>query len=113
MISELKWKMIERVHRFSKRESREGFLLRKYFPFENIPREIFRGSISTKVFSHRLEFSPVTRKCESIKHLNSEKVVFEKYFAKIRTKAGLDTLNRAKHQQNDITLHSLRAYFIK
>ena len=37
---------------------------------------------------------------------------FEKYFAKIRTKAGLDTENRKKHQQNDITLHSLRAYFI-
>lgn len=37
---------------------------------------------------------------------------FEKYFAKIRKKAGLDTPNRAKHQQNDITLHSLRAFFI-
>lgn len=37
---------------------------------------------------------------------------FEKYFAKIRTKAGLDTENRIKHQQNDITLHSLRAFFI-
>ena len=37
---------------------------------------------------------------------------FEKYFAKIRKKARLDTVNRIKHQQNDITLHSLRAYFI-
>ena len=37
---------------------------------------------------------------------------FEKYFATIRTKAGLDTPNRQRYQQNDITLHSLRAYFI-
>jgi len=37
---------------------------------------------------------------------------FEKYFAKIRTNAGLDTPQRKKHQQNDITLHSFRAFFI-
>lgn len=37
---------------------------------------------------------------------------YEKYFARIRTKASLDTPNRKKHQQNDITLHSFRAYFI-
>lgn len=37
---------------------------------------------------------------------------FEEYFAALRTKAGLDTPDRKKHQQNDITLHSLRAFFI-
>lgn len=37
---------------------------------------------------------------------------FETVFAQLRTKAGLDTPNRSKFQQNDITLHSCRAYFI-
>ena len=37
---------------------------------------------------------------------------FEQQFATIRKKCNLDTPNRTKHQQNDITLHSLRAYFI-
>lgn len=37
---------------------------------------------------------------------------FEKRFAEIRTKAGLDTVNKEVRQQNDITLHSLRAFFI-
>lgn len=39
-------------------------------------------------------------------------IPFEKHFAQIRTKAGLDTPNRKKNQQNDITLHSFRAFFI-
>jgi hypothetical protein len=37
---------------------------------------------------------------------------FEKDFAAIRTKAGLDTINKEARQQNDITLHSFRAFFI-
>lgn len=37
---------------------------------------------------------------------------FEQQFAIIRTKCNLDTLNRKKYQQNDITLHSFRSYFI-
>lgn len=37
---------------------------------------------------------------------------FEQQFAVIRTKCNLDTPNRKKYQQNDITLHSLRSFFI-
>ncbi len=37
---------------------------------------------------------------------------FEDQFAIIRTKCNLDTPNRVKYQQNDITLHSFRSYFI-
>ena len=37
---------------------------------------------------------------------------FEQQFAQIRKKCNLDTPNRVKYQQNDITLHSLRSYFI-
>lgn len=37
---------------------------------------------------------------------------FEKSFSEIRTKAGLDTINKEVRQQNDITLHSFRAFFI-
>lgn len=37
---------------------------------------------------------------------------FEDQFAAIRTKCNLDTPNREKYQQNDITLHSFRSYFI-
>ena len=37
---------------------------------------------------------------------------FEQQFAQIRKKCNLETPNRIKHQQNDITLHSLRSYFI-
>lgn len=39
-------------------------------------------------------------------------IEYEKYFASIRTKAGLDTINRIRNQKNDITLHSCRAFFI-
>ena len=39
-------------------------------------------------------------------------IPFEKHFAKIRNKCGLDTPNKQKHAQNDITLHSFRAFFI-
>lgn len=39
-------------------------------------------------------------------------IPFEIHFSRLRTKAGLDTLNRIKHQQNDITLHSFRSFFI-
>jgi len=42
----------------------------------------------------------------------SDLIPFEKHFALLRSKAGLDTLNRAKYQQNDITLHSFRSFFI-
>lgn len=37
---------------------------------------------------------------------------FEQQFALIRTKCNLDTPNRKKYQQNDITLHSFRSFFI-
>ena len=49
-----------------------------------------------------------------IKTWNDENdlIPFEKHFARLRTKAGLDTVNRQKHQQNDITLHSFRSFFI-
>ena len=39
-------------------------------------------------------------------------IPFEIHFSRLRTRAGLDTVNRAKHQQNDITLHSFRSFFI-
>ena len=39
-------------------------------------------------------------------------IPFEKHFSILRNKAGLDTVNRAKYQQNDITLHSFRSFFI-
>lgn len=38
-------------------------------------------------------------------------IEFEKHFAKIRHNVGYDTPNRKKNQQNDITLHSFRAFF--
>ncbi len=37
---------------------------------------------------------------------------FEQQFAAIRKKCNLDTPNRTRYQQNDITLHSFRSYFI-
>jgi len=42
----------------------------------------------------------------------SDLIPFEIHFARLRTKAGLDTVNRKKNQQNDITLHSFRSFFI-
>jgi len=42
----------------------------------------------------------------------SDLIPFEKHFSILRTKAGLDTVNRKKNQQNDITLHSFRSFFI-
>ena len=42
----------------------------------------------------------------------SDLIPFEKHFSRLRTKAGLDTVNRKKNQQNDITLHSFRSFFI-
>lgn len=37
---------------------------------------------------------------------------FEKYFEAVRRKAGFETKDRKKYQQNDITLHSHRAFYI-
>lgn len=45
-------------------------------------------------------------------HDESDLIPFEKHFARLRTKAGLDTVNRKRYQQNDITLHSFRSFFI-
>jgi len=39
-------------------------------------------------------------------------IPFEKHFSRLRTKIGMDTPNRKPHQQNDITLHSFRSFFI-
>lgn len=39
-------------------------------------------------------------------------IPFEKHFARLRNKVGMDTINRKKNQQNDITLHSFRSFFI-
>ena len=89
----------------------------------SLPGEITKFSIPRDTFIPR-NTSQRIKKIISEKNISKNDVIFtskytektledfEKYFAKIRTKAKLDTANRIKHQQNDITLHSLRAYFI-
>lgn len=88
-----------------------------------MPGEITKFSIPRETFIPPNCAKRIKRIIDQ-KNLTDDKVIFtenyndktledfEKYFAKIRTKAGLDTPNRVKHQQNDITLHSLRAFFI-
>lgn len=80
----------------------------------SIPRETFLPTSTAKILQELIKKKEVTID-ETIftKNWTSETLVdYEKYFATIRTKAGLDTPDRKKHQQNDITLHSFRSYFI-
>lgn len=80
----------------------------------SIPRETFVSKSATKRIREIIKDKNIkdnqTIFCENWNEKTLED--FEKYFATIRTKAGLDTKDRKKNQQNDITLHSFRAYFI-
>lgn len=79
-----------------------------------IPRETFIPSNASKIVIELIEENKLKdNQTIFTKNFNDKTLEdFEKYFAKIRTKADLDTENRVKYQQNDITLHSLRAFFI-
>lgn len=80
----------------------------------SIPRETFLPSNASQILKTTIEENNIkTNQTIFVKNFNDKTLEdFEKYFAKIRTKADLDTENRVKYQQNDITLHSLRAFFI-
>jgi integrase len=88
-----------------------------------LPKEITKFNIARETFCPPLVSERIKQiiKTKSIKpdqtifvdqwHEDSL-IGFEIYFANIRTKAKLDTPNRKPYQQNDITLHSFRSYFI-
>lgn len=80
----------------------------------SIPRETFIGKLATERIKN-IMFEKKVKENETIfvNPWHERSIIkFDKYFAVIRTKAGLDTPNRKPNQQNDITLHSFRSYFI-
>lgn len=79
----------------------------------SIPRETFLAQIpaqrlKTLVWSGHLQNDDLIF---TKKYTESTLIEFEKHFARIRKGVGYDTPNRKPHQQNDITLHSFRAFF--
>jgi len=80
----------------------------------SIPRETFLPTKTSNELRDLIEKKKVNQH-ETIftKNWTERTLVdYEVYFENIREKAGLATPNRVKYQQNDITLHSFRAYFI-
>ena len=79
-----------------------------------IPRETFLPGIPAQRIKELIESKGIKdNETIFLKNWNERSLEdFEEYFAKIRTKAGLDTPNRKKNQKNDISLHSCRAFFI-
>lgn len=108
----------------------EGVLLMPYmFKFEENPVRVLLPAQITKLKAPRETFCPpklsydlqaiiLKKQLGKYDYIYTKKYYpkiiedFDKVFGTIRDKAGLGTKNRAKWQQNDITLHSLRAYFI-
>ena len=80
----------------------------------NIDREPFLSPKNAKRLQELIQIKKITPgQTIFIKNYSKNSLKeFEDQFAIIRTKCNLDTPNRAKYQQNDITLHSLRSYFI-
>ena len=83
-----------------------------------IPEEIAKFNVERETFlpkinSDRLNLL-INKKAlgEYDNIFNFNLIQAEKKFAIIRRDSKLDTPNRKKHQQNDFTLHSFRAYFI-
>ena len=99
------------------------FLFNEYPVRVKIPAEIAKFSIQRETFLPPIASRRIKELIET-KAIPKDKTIFSKewnqsilqdftkYFAKIRTRTGLDTPGRQKQQQNDITLHSFRAYFI-
>lgn len=78
----------------------------------SIPRETFISTIpGTRI--KNLVYAKRIKNDQTIfaEYNESTLIKFEKHFAKLRASIGYDTANRKPHQQNDITLHSFRAYF--
>ena len=80
----------------------------------NIPRETFLPSKNSQKLQQLIESKKISYNQTIFTSNYSKNTLkdFEQQFAQIRKKCNLDTPNRTKYQQNDITLHSLRSYFI-
>ena len=80
----------------------------------NIDREPFLPPKNAKRLQELIQIKKITSgQTIFIKNYSKNSLKeFEDQFSIVRTKCNLDTPNRAKYQQNDITLHSLRSYFI-
>jgi hypothetical protein len=80
----------------------------------NIERETFLSPKPSQVIYNYIQANHIRAdQLIFIDKYNEDSLIpFEKTFARIRKKVGLDTPNRKAHQQNDITLHSFRAWFI-
>lgn len=78
----------------------------------NIPRETFISEIPGNRIKN-LVYEKRIKNDQTIfaKYDDQTLIEFEKKFAKLRNSVGFDTPNRKIHQQNDITLHSFRAFF--
>lgn len=78
----------------------------------SIPRETFMCKIPGERIKHYI-FENKIRENQTIfgKYDETTLIKFEKRFAKIRKELGMETQNRKPHQQNDITLHSFRAFY--
>jgi len=111
------------------RETEALLVTPSMFEFSNItrlklPAEITKFKIERETFIAEIPASRIKKIIELNDYRNDDLIFiekydelntligFEKHFARIRSKAGLDTLNRKLHQQNDITLHSFRSFFI-
>lgn len=80
----------------------------------SIPRETFLPTNTAKRVQELIEIKNVKPDQTIYSYpVNDHTLIeYEKSFASIRTKAGLDTPDRIRNQKNDITLHSCRALFI-
>lgn len=80
----------------------------------SIPRETFLPTNTAKKVQELIESKNVKPNETIFSYPVTERTLieYEKNFASIRTRAGLDTPDRIRNQKNDITLHSCRAYFI-
>jgi len=111
------------------RETEALLVTPSMFEFSNItrlklPAEITKFKIERETFIAEIPASRIKKIIELNDYRNDDLIFiekydelntligFEKHFSRIRSKAGLDTLNRKLHQQNDITLHSFRSFFI-
>lgn len=80
----------------------------------NIPRESFLPSNTAKLLQGLIESKEIKEnQTIFIEKWNEKSLIdFEKYYARLRIKAEFETEDRKKHQQNDITLHSHRAFYL-
>lgn len=77
-----------------------------------IPRETFVSEIPGNMIKKYVYENRIHNDRPIFGEWHKNKLIeFEQHFARLRTSIGFDTPNRKKKQQNDITLHSFRAFF--